>query len=561
MAYKNQCTDGIQPAGKRKKYRWILLDADDTVFDFARCQRQALGEVLSGHGIAPTDETVAAYDRINRSLWGALERREIEKPVLIWKRFELLAREIGAGYDPVEISSEYEKRLAGCAFFLPGAAEACRALACGYGLYIITNGIGAVQKARIRDSGLERYLDGVFISGEIGHEKPSKEFFDAVAEAIPGFDPAQTLVVGDSLTSDISGGIACGADTCWINTRGAEASAGMLDRITYVLPSVTKLPGLLRRLESGDDSKIQNTVCRLREAGIQFETDFILAPRTSFRIGGPADIAVFPASPGELKETVRILAAEEVRYITAGNASNLLFSDAGFRGAVLFTSGIKGLSVEGSRIRACAGDSLTAVCRAAREAGLSGIEFAYGIPGSVGGAVYMNAGAYGGQMSDVLESVEMLDLPTGEFRIFSVSEMDFSYRSSLASSLPGRYIVTGAVFSLSPGDRKMIAESMEEFAARRKEKQPLEYPSAGSVFKRPAPDVYVGKLVEEAGLKGMTAGGAEVSSKHAGFIVNRGGASSSDVLSLIETVKKTIFNRTGLKLECEIVTVPEKEEK
>ncbi len=536
------------------------MDADDTLFDFRRCQRRALSEVLEEHGVQPTDGIVTAYDRINHSVWKALERGEIEKSVLVWKRFELLAEETGADFDPVAVSSEYERHLSRCAFLFPGAEETCRELAGKYDLYLITNGIGAVQKARIRDSGLDRYFKGVFISEEIGHEKPSREFFDAVADAVPGFDPSDTLVAGDSLTSDIRGGMECGADTCWINVRGAVVPADMEGRITYTLQSVTGLPGLLRGLELRAAGRYEAAEKALALNGIRFERCMALAPRTSFRIGGPADIAVFPGSAEALGKAVSILDKENVRRMIAGNASNLLFSDAGFRGAVVFTSDIRGVTVFGNTVTAGAGDSVASVCKAAREAGLTGLEFAYGIPGSVGGAVYMNAGAYGGQMSDVLESVQMTDLSTGEMREYGVSEMDFSYRHSAAADSAGRLAVTGARFRLSPGSRAEISAAMEGYAAKRRDRQPLEYPSAGSVFKRPAPDVYVGKLIEEAGLKGRSVGGAAVSQKHAGFIINTGGATASDVDALVEVIKKEISGRYGVTLECEIIRVPETED-
>jgi UDP-N-acetylmuramate dehydrogenase len=555
-AARTSAPSGRAPGGSR--YRWILIDADDTIFDFGRCQREALSLMLREAGVEPTDAAVAEYDAVNKAVWKALERGEITKDVLVWKRFELFFDRMGYVADPVAMSSRYEELLSRCAFELPGAAEACAELGRRYGIYVITNGIERVQRSRFRDSGLDRLFDGIFISGAIGHNKPSAGFFEAVAAAIPGFDPSQALVVGDSLTSDIKGGIAFGADTCWIDPEGRPVPEGM--DITYVLPSLAGLPEMLSRAEAVRVSgRLGRIAERLAGAGVAFAADYPLSGKASFRIGGPADIAVFPAGEAELAAAVRILTGEHCRFFVAGNASNLLFDDAGFRGAVIFTTGMRSVRTEGDRLFASAGDSLASVCRAAADAGLAGMEFAYGIPGTVGGAVRMNAGAYGGQMSDILESVSLLDSRTGGTFELPAAEMELSYRHSLVCSRP-ELIITGAAFRLRPGLRSKILEAMDGYAQKRREKQPLEYPSAGSVFKRPAPDVFVGRLIEDAGLKGLSVGGARVSEKHAGFIVNTGGATSSDVNGLIRAVEEEIMRRYGIRLECEIIRVPETED-
>ena len=308
-----------------------------------------------------------------------------------------------------------------------------------------------------------------------------------------------------------------------------------------------------------DEKITERAAQKLAAAGIAFKRDALLSGYTSFKIGGPADLAVFPADAEELKNAFRILKEDGIPLFVAGRGSNLLFDDAGFRGAVVFTTGIDRCSVSGTRLTAGCGCTLTAAARRARDSGLSGLEFAYGIPGTVGGGVFMNAGAYGGQISDVFARGTAIDPATGETVALEKEEMDFSYRHS---SLAGRGLVAvETVFELQKDDRREIAARMNDFQSRRKEKQPLEYPSAGSVFKRPAPDVYVGKMIDDAGLKGTRVGGAEVSEKHAGFIVNRGGATSRDVRELIGIVQDRLESEFGIRPECEILTVPEIPEK
>ena len=294
------------------------------------------------------------------------------------------------------------------------------------------------------------------------------------------------------------------------------------------------------------------TYCRESGERISVFPDEPMSRHTSFRIGGPAGLFLVPESGEALGAAVRMAAEEGARTYVLGNGSNVLFDDAGFDGCVISTEGLAGILVGGDKITAGAGASLSAVCKAARDASLTGLEFAYGIPGSVGGAVVMNAGAYGGEIASVLESSEYLDPGTGEICTLTLPEHGYGYRDSVYRH--EKRIVLRAVFGLSRGDRKAIAAKMNELAARRVEKQPLEFPSAGSVFKRPEGH-FVGQMVEESGLKGFRIGGAEVSEKHAGFIVNRGGATSADVLALVERIRETVRRNYGVELECEIIHV------
>ena len=301
--------------------------------------------------------------------------------------------------------------------------------------------------------------------------------------------------------------------------------------------------------------QITELLSALNAAEIPAFRDYPLAPETSFRIGGPADIAVKPETEAQLATAVFLLKKQNIPFYPVGKASNLLFDDAGFRGAVLFCGGLKGLSVQGNTLTAACGETLTGTAAHACEAGLSGLEFAFGIPGSVGGGVCMNAGAYGGEIAAVLESCRLLDTGTLEIAEKTNEEMRFSYRHSLVSDRP-EYLVLSAVFRLSAGDKAQIRAQMDDLMRRRREKQPLEYPSAGSVFKRPAPDVYMGRLIEEAGLKGTSIGGAAVSPKHAGFIVNTGNAAAADVRALVRLVQDRIRERNGFVPECEIKWIP-----
>lgn len=275
---------------------------------------------------------------------------------------------------------------------------------------------------------------------------------------------------------------------------------------------------------------------------------------TSFRIGGPADVYAEPENEDELRELLSVADGSGMDRIVIGRGSNLLVGDKGYRGMVICLGPAFGeIRVREDRIYAMAGATLSAVANAAKEHGLQGMEFASGIPGSVGGALVMNAGAYGGEMKDVLETADILEMDGSLCRV-AAEELELGYRSSNIASL-GRTVL-GAEFRLTPGDPEEIFAKMQELNARRKEKQPLEYPSAGSAFKRPEGH-FAGKLIEDAGLKGFRVGGAEVSAKHAGFVVNVQNATAADVRELLSRVQETVFQKSGVMLEPEIRFVGE----
>ena len=287
---------------------------------------------------------------------------------------------------------------------------------------------------------------------------------------------------------------------------------------------------------------------KMNNGGIEYALSFPLSSKSSFRIGGVADVAVFPKSAEELAAVVADL---DMPYIVVGNGSNILFEDDGYRGCVIFTEKMNDSEVDGNRITAGAGASFTALAVTAKNASLTGLEFAYGIPGSCGGAVVMNAGAYGGQVSDVLESCTLFDVEKREILTLKKDEMELSYRHSVLSENKNLVCIS-ATFVLKEGEKEEIDAFMRDIMQRRISKQPLEYPSAGSVFKRPAPDLFVGKMIEDSGLKGYTIGGAQVSEKHAGFIINIGGATAKDVLDLVAYIVKVVRENYGVELECEI---------
>lgn len=279
-----------------------------------------------------------------------------------------------------------------------------------------------------------------------------------------------------------------------------------------------------------------------------------LSRHTSFRVGGPADVLFCPENAGEIVRVVNWCRERDAAFLIMGNGSNLLVRDGGFRGVVVkLADRFRELRADGGGVTAQAGALLSAAARTARQAGLEGLEFAAGIPGCVGGAVAMNAGAYGGAMADVIQWVEALD-EGGKILRIPGEEMAFGYRRSRC----GReaLIVLAARMVLRPGDGDAIQSRMDELAARRREKQPLTQPSAGSFFKRP-PGAFAGQLVEEAGLKGLTVGGAQVSPKHAGFIVNMGNATAADILALMDRVTAAVRSRTGICLEPEVRIVGE----
>lgn len=292
-----------------------------------------------------------------------------------------------------------------------------------------------------------------------------------------------------------------------------------------------------------------NLIEQLQKAGIPLAEQEPMTRRTTFGIGGPA-LLLRPRSRAELQAAMTLCREAGEEPFILGRGSNLLVSDSGISRPVIQLDGdFTAITREGNTLRCGAGASLIAVCRAAAENSLSGIEWGYGIPGSLGGGVYMNAGAYGGEMKDILTEVTFLD-EAGEYRTLPADELSLSYRHSIFEERPGTVIV-GAVLTLTPGDPAAIRAAMEDYMSRRREKQPLEYGSAGSTFKRPVGN-YASALVDQCGLKGLSVGGAEVSRKHAGFIINRGGATAADVRELIAEVQRIVREKTGYTLECEI---------
>ena len=288
----------------------------------------------------------------------------------------------------------------------------------------------------------------------------------------------------------------------------------------------------------------------LKDNNIEYKTGEPMKLHTTFKIGGEADVFITVNTVDELKAAVNACLSNNVPMMILGKGSNLLVSDEGIEGAVVALDGdFKSLRFEGDTVARGAGVSLSKLCTAALERGLSGLEFAYGIPGTVGGAVYMNAGAYGGETRDVCTEVTYLT-PGGEIGTYSAQELGFSYRHSIFKE--NNNIILFAKYQLTFDDPDQIKERMEDYMNRRRTKQPLEYPSAGSVFKRPE-GAFAGTLIEQCGLKGKAVGGAQVSEKHAGFIINAGGATCDDVLSLVRLVQDTVRRETGYYLECEII--------
>ena len=296
----------------------------------------------------------------------------------------------------------------------------------------------------------------------------------------------------------------------------------------------------------------QNLTARLQAAGIAYKEQEPLAAHTTFKIGGPAAVFVQPADEAQLCQAVRLCRELAVPCYLLGNGSNILFGDRGYAGAVVSLAGMKReVRREGDTLTAPAGMQLSVLCTAALRAGLTGLEFAYGIPGTVGGAVYMNAGAYGGEMKDVLASVRYLTAD-GQIVEAPAAELDLGYRPSVFESNGG--CILSAAVRLAPGDPEAIAARMDDLMGRRRDKQPLDKPSAGSTFKRPV-GAFAGALIEQCGLRGYRHGGAAISEKHCGFVVNLGGATCADVLALCAEVQKLVQDQTGFALEKEIRVV------
>lgn len=283
--------------------------------------------------------------------------------------------------------------------------------------------------------------------------------------------------------------------------------------------------------------------------GVRTKRNEPMSAHTTFKVGGNCDIMAFPNSIESVRRLILCANASGLDYCILGNGSNVLFSDNGFRGAIItLGSDFSDVTVEGDIITAAAGTALKKVCLKALESGLTGLEFAYGIPGTVGGAIYMNAGAYGGEMKDVVVKVTCVN-KRGEIVTHCADELNFAYRSSRFTD--SDEVILSADFKLQSGDSSLIKARMDELMERRKSRQPLEYPSAGSTFKRPE-GTFAGLVIEQSGLKGYTVGGAQISEKHANFVINKGGATADDIIRLISDVKKTVKEKTGFELECEI---------
>lgn len=270
---------------------------------------------------------------------------------------------------------------------------------------------------------------------------------------------------------------------------------------------------------------------------------------TTFRVGGPAEVFVTPGTFDEVKETVGVCRTHNIPYYIVGNGSNLLVSDKGYQGVIIRVGKELGeIRIEGDTVTAQAGALLSVVANRAMEAGLTGFEFASGIPGTLGGACVMNAGAYGGEMRDVLTEITALT-PEGDIIRIPKEQMELGYRTSIVARKG--YIVLEACMQLKKGDRQEIRAKMEELKEKRVSKQPLEYPSAGSTFKRPE-GYFAGKLIQDAGLRGFAIGGAQVSEKHCGFVINRGEATAKDVSDLMIRVSEIVEDKFGVRLEPEV---------
>lgn len=297
--------------------------------------------------------------------------------------------------------------------------------------------------------------------------------------------------------------------------------------------------------------KLDSFLKELSKKGIDFAENEPMSRHTTFKIGGNADVLVTVKSTDELCFVLSAANKMSVPAFILGRGSNLLVSDSGIEGAVISLSGMDYIKAENNEIICGAGAPLLRVCLEALEKGLSGLEFAYGIPGSMGGALYMNAGAYGGEMSQAVKSAKCVD-KSGKERIFKADEMQLGYRTSIFKK--SEYIITEVTLTLQNGNAAEIKEKMDDFMCRRRDKQPLEFPSAGSTFKRPE-GYFAGALIEKNGLKGAFVGDAEVSVKHAGFVINKGSATFEDVSALIKKIQDTVFENDGIRLETEVISV------
>ncbi len=294
-----------------------------------------------------------------------------------------------------------------------------------------------------------------------------------------------------------------------------------------------------------------NRICEyVKNEGISYIENEPMALHTTFKIGGPARLAVFPKNENEISDVIKKCKEENVRYMVVGNGSNLLVADEGIDAVVILLGKKFGevKLIDDTTIFAEAGAPLMKVCRFALENGLSGLEFAYGIPGSCGGGAFMNAGAYGGELGDVMFRCDHID-KDGNKGSLEGDDLKLAYRHS--AYYENGCVITGAYFKMQKADKEEIKAKMADYMSRRRDKQPLEYPSAGSTFKRPEGN-FAGALIEQCGLKGTSVGGAEISTKHAGFVINKGGATCKDVLDLCKKVADTVKAEKGIDLEMEV---------
>lgn len=296
------------------------------------------------------------------------------------------------------------------------------------------------------------------------------------------------------------------------------------------------------------NSEIRKMFCDLLGEDRVF-TEEAMSQHTTFKIGGPADYFLMPDKGEDVGRVIKICKEKKIPYFILGNGSNLLVGDGGYRGAVIqIYRNMSSVTVEGNEITAQAGALLSAVAAAAKNASLTGFEFAGGIPGTIGGAVVMNAGAYGGEMKDVLTEVTVMNAE-GDIFTLPTEELELGYRTSIIKT--AGYIVLEAKIRLKEGDPEVIRETMKDLTIRRTTKQPLEYPSAGSTFKRPE-GYFAGKLIMDSGLAGYQVGGAQVSEKHCGFVINAGDATARDVRTLMDNVRDIVYKKYGVTLEPEV---------
>ncbi|MEG1800819.1 MAG: UDP-N-acetylmuramate dehydrogenase [Oscillospiraceae bacterium] len=287
------------------------------------------------------------------------------------------------------------------------------------------------------------------------------------------------------------------------------------------------------------------------ENGIDFLEKESLKNHTTFKVGGRADFIVIPKNSEQIIALLKLFKGENIRYYILGRGSNVIFRDCDFKGVIIKTCNMNDIEIDGETVTAQAGVTLSNLCKKVQLSGLSGLEFCYGIPGNVGGAIYMNAGAYGGEICDCIKEIEYIDEKITK-RIINVRDAKFSYRHSIFQD--NDWIVTACKFSLKLGDGKNILQSMEDIMEKRRSKQPLDKPSAGSSFKRPQGH-FAAALIDECNLKGKSCGGAQISEKHAGFIINTGDATSDDIEMLAAEVARIVLEKTGVQLEKEMIIV------